>query len=245
MNFFAAGFLFFKAAATVAVPNPTPRNFGQLQEVQVDDSFDTKNLFGTGSAALRQFRGQRKVEMKAKYARINLSLWSESFYGGTVNAGASLIQFQEVHTIPTTPFQVTIAPPSSGTFDELLSVTYADGTPLKLVASGPTQGQYTAVAGLLTFAAADAAAIVLLSYSYTVTTGQSVSVPTTLQQEAPYFEVVLGNPTDAGYQRKYFKCSSSKLSMAFKQGEIVYPDFDMTALDPGSGVLYVDNLATP
>jgi hypothetical protein len=100
-------------------------------------------------------------------------------------------------------------------------------------------------AGLLTFATADAGAIVLLSYSYTVTTGQKVNVPTTLQQEAPYFEVVLGNPTDGGFQRRLFKCSSSKLSASMKQGEIVYPDFEITVLDPGTGMLYADNLATP
>jgi hypothetical protein len=245
MNLFAAGFLFMKTPVTAANPNPTPRNFGQLQEIQFEDNFDTQQLFGTGSAPLREFRGHRKPTVKAKYARINLSLWSESFYGGTVSTGASLIQFQEVQTVPTTPFQITIAPPSSGTFDELLSVTYADGTPLKLVASGPTQGQYTQAAGLLTFATADAGAIVLLSYSYTVTTGQKVNVPTTLQQEAPYFEVVLGNPTDGGFQRRLFKCSSSKLSASMKQGEIVYPDFEITVLDPGTGVLYADNLATP
>ena len=245
MNLFAAGFLFMKAPVTVANPVPTPRNFGQLQEIQFEDNFDTQKLFGTGSAALREFRGHRNISVKAKYARINLSLWSESFYGGTVSTGASLIQFQEVHTIGATPYQITIAPPNSGTLDELLSVTYADGTPLKQVASSPTQGQYSIAAGVLTFAAADTGVVVLLSYSYTVTTGQSVQVPTTLQQESPYFEVVLGNPTDGGYQRKLFKCSSSKLSASMKQGEIVYPDFEITVLDPGTGMIYVDNLATP
>jgi hypothetical protein len=244
MNLFAAGFMVGKAAATTANPNPTPRKFGQLQEATFDDSFDNKDLMSTGSSPLRNFRGQRKTEIKAKFARINLSLFSDMYYGGTVNTGATLSVFNEVATVPTTPFQVTVA--NSATFTEDQGVDYAaTGQPLKLVATSPTIGQYSVAAGVYTFATADAAAVVLITYSYTITTGQTVSVPTSLQSEAPYFEVILSNPTDGGYQRRCFRCSSNKLSLAFKQGEIVYPDFDMKVYDPGTGVLYVDNLATP
>jgi hypothetical protein len=248
MNSFGAGWLAGRAAATTANPTPTPRVFGQLQDVSVGDSFDEKKLFGQNSAPLRGFRGQRKIDIKAKAAQISGQIFAEIYHGQVAATGATLPYFGFIATIPTTPFQVTIAPPSSGTFAEDFGVNYAASpfTPLKLVASGPTQGQYAvnSATGIYTFAAADTAAQVVINYTYAIATGISVSVNNNVQQESPYFEVYVANPQDGGYAKKFFKCSSSKLSMDFKQGDIVIPEFDISAFDPGTGVIYIDNFAS-
>lgn len=249
MNSFGAGWLAGRAAATTANPTPTPRVFGQLQDVSVGDSFDEKKLYGQNSAPLRGFRGQRKIDIKAKAAQISGQIFAEIYHGTLATTGATLPYFGFVATIPaSTPWQITIAPPSSGTFAEDFGVNYAASpfTPLKLVASGPTQGQYAVntSTGVYTFSTADANAQVVINYTYLVSTGLVVSVNNNVQQEAPYFEVYLANPQDGGYAKKFFKCSSSKLSMDFKQGDIVIPEFDISAFDPGTGVIYIDNFAT-
>ena len=67
------------------------------------------------------------------------------------------------------PYQVTVLQ-QQGIWCRDNGVTYADGTPLTPVASGPVMGQYVApndsTPGLYTFSTADAAANVLISYSF-------------------------------------------------------------------------------
>lgn len=332
MNSFGAGFLIGRAAATTANPNPTPRKFGQLQEVSVDDSFTDKMLYGAGQRPLRMFRGQAKTDIKAKFAKINGSVFAEIFYGATASTGSTIMAPAEIQTVPSTltgPIATIPGTPAVGgtsgytsasalptttsgsgsgatitivasagvvtggtlvaagtgyavgdkvyptqtgsvggayflvstitggsysltavnagtggaNFKEDLGVEYAlTGAPLTLVASAPTQGQYTvSAAGLYTFAAADSGNQVVLAYSYSIAGGLTLSIPSVVQQEAPYFEVVLFNPQDTGYQKKFFKCGASKLNQQFKQGDIMIPELDISVLDPGTGVFFVDS----
>lgn len=330
MNSFGAGYLVGRAAATASNPNPTPRKFGQLQEVSVDDSFDEKKLYGAGQRPLRSFRGQAKTELKAKFAKINGSMFAELFYQTTASTGSTIMAPAEIQTVPpavvgpiatipgtpgaggtgytsastlpttTTgigtgatltivaasgvitggtlgaagtgyavgdkiiPTQVggaggfflvstitggaiTLTAQNAGAagvnFVEDLGVEYAlTGVPFTLVTSAPAVGQYAvSTAGVYTFAVADENAIVVLCYSYKTTGGLTVSIPTLTQQEAPYFEVVLFNPQDTGFQKKFFKCSASKLNQQFKQADIMIPELDISVLDPGTGVFFVDS----
>lgn len=92
------------------------------------------------------------------------------------NAGYAILG--EDQTVPWTS-AYTLAPAQPyGRFAADFGVTYADGTALTAVAASPTQGQYVppaaypattasySVGRFYTFAAADAAQAVLLSYSY-------------------------------------------------------------------------------
>jgi hypothetical protein len=332
MNSFGAGYLVGRAAATAANPLPTPRKFGQLQEVSVDDSFGNKQLFGAGQRPLREFRGQAKTEIKAKFAKINGSMFAELFYQTTASVGATITAPAEIQTVPSslvgpigtipgtpavggtsgytsaTALPTTTSGGGSGAtitivasagvitggtlvaagsgyavgdkvfptqgsgvggayflvstitggvyaltamnagaaginFVEDLGVEYAtNGVPLTLVTTTPGVGQYSvSAAGQYVFNVADSTQIVVLCYSYKIATGLTVSVPTLVQQEAPYFEVVLFNPQDTGFQKKFFKCSASKLNQQFKQGDIMIPELDITVLDPGTGVYFVDS----
>jgi hypothetical protein len=243
MNSFGAGYLSGRAAATSANPTPTPRVFGQLQDVSLQDTFDEKKLYGPGSAPLRGFRGQRKIEGKAKNATIDGNLFAELYHGTLATTGAVLPSFGNVATVPAvSPYTVTVL--NSANFVEDFGVNYGTtGASLKLVTGSPTQGQYAVAAGVYTFSAADEGAVVVINYTYSSLTGLTVAVPTSMQQESPYFEIFLGNPTDGGYGKRLFKCSSSKLNMDFKQGDIVIPEFDFSVFDPGTGVLYADYYA--
>lgn len=60
----------------------------------------------------------------------------------------------EVQVVPATPYKVTVA--QSAVFSCDQSVSYASGTKLARVSASPAAGQYTVLAGVYTFAAADA-----------------------------------------------------------------------------------------
>jgi hypothetical protein len=71
----------------------------------------------------------------------------------------------ESHAVPATPYRVTVT--GAASFSCPQSVSYANGTPLTLVAANPTQGQYalTATVGQYQFAAADAGQILTFVYA--------------------------------------------------------------------------------
>lgn len=251
MNLFGAGFLVGRPAATAANPNPTPRKFGQLQEVSFDSTFTTKELMGANQHPLREFRGAAKTELKAKFAKISGRQFAEIFWGiapASETTGTVTPVFGETATIPATPFQVTAANAGAAgvNFLEDFGPEYvSSGIPFKLVASGPTQGQYSVTAaGVYTFAAADTLAAIVLNYSYNVTaSGFTFSVPNTVQAESPYFETILVNPQDGGFVRRIYRCSASKIAENFKQGDIMIPELDIKVYDPGSGIMWQDSYA--
>jgi hypothetical protein len=63
------------------------------------------------------------------------------------------------------PYNVMAAAPF-GPWASDVGVTYANGTPLVAVASGPIAGEYAVAGGVYSFAAADAGAGVLISYGF-------------------------------------------------------------------------------
>lgn len=337
MNLFGAGFLVGRPAATAANPNPTPRKFGQLQEVSFDSTYTTKELMGAMQHPLREFRGAAKTELKAKFAKINGRQFAEIFWGiapASETAGSiipamgtdgvltvpSVLSgplatfalgsggtsgYTTAASLPTTtngggsgatlsitavaglvtaatlvnagvayavgdkvfPTQVggvgaayftvstitggayNLVAPSAGVagvnFVEDYGVEYVStGAQLKLVASAPTQGQYSLIGGIYTFAAADSAAQVVLNYSYNNSAaGFTFSIPNTVQAESPYFETILTNPQDGGFVRRIYRCSASKIAQNFKQGDIMIPELDVKVYDPGTGIMWQDSYA--
>lgn len=337
MNLFGAGFLVGRPAATAANPNPTPRKFGQLQEVSFDSTFTTKELMGANQHPLREFRGAAKTELKAKFAKINGRQFAEIFWGlapasevagsivpamgtdGVLTIPSALSGpiatttlgtggtsgYTTASAVPTTtngggsgatlnitasggivtaatiaaagvayavgdkvfPTQAgsvgaayftvatitggayNLVAPSAGAagvnFVEDYGVEYVGtGAQLKLVASAPTQGQYSISGGVYTFASADSAAQVVLNYSYSNSAaGHNFNISNTVQAESPYFETILVNPQDGGFVRRIYRCSASKIAQNFKQGDIMIPELDIKIYDPGTGIMWQDSYA--
>lgn len=98
----------------------------------------------------------------------------------------------EAHTVPSSPFQVVIAPPAGGVFSADEGVRYANGTPLTPISSGtPTTGKYICniQTGTYTFAAGDVGSGILISYTYangnfnvqwSINTGTYITAPVQL-----------------------------------------------------------------
>src|SRR5689334_22622699 len=95
---FGSGSL-FGYRTDVAVPQPV--QFGALQDVSLDLSFNIKELFGQSQFPLAVARSTAKVTGKAKSARIIASQFNELFFGQTLTTGQKATAVNESGT-PTT-----------------------------------------------------------------------------------------------------------------------------------------------
>lgn len=224
-----------------AISNPTPIQFGTLQDGSVDISSDLKLLYGQNQFPVAAGRGKGKVSGKAKYAQINGQLLNSMFFGQTLSAGIISDVYDTTGTaIPTTPFVITVTPPSSGTYAANLGVLNASGLPMTRVASAPATGQYSVntTTGAYTFAAADTGLTVFVNYQYTATStsAKKSTVMNLPMGYAPSFRADLYIP----YQGKSFiitlyNCIASKMTFATKQDDFGVPDFDFEAFADSSG----------
>jgi len=227
-------------SAGAAIANPTPQQFGVLQEVQADLSFDEKTLYGAYQFPVAFGRGKGKFTFKAKAADFSAKAIASLFFGVNTTAGIRAITDNFSAAIPSTPFQVTIAPPSSGVFATDLGVVYSStGIPLTRVASGPATGQYAVNTGtgVYTFAAADTGITVLISYEYTATSTTQFQVPiaNVLMGQAPSFLCELSVPYNGKQlSLKLNNCVSSKFTLPLKNEDFSIQEFDFMALADAS-----------
>lgn len=226
--------------ATVA--NPTPYPLMVLQEGSVDFSSDMKELYGQNQFPVAVGRGKTKMQIKVKPARILAAVWNAIFFGQTLSPGLVAVFTDTTGTaIPATPFQITIVPPSSGTFAADMGVLNAAGNPMTRVASAPATGQYSlnVGTGVYTFAAADTGLLVYISYQYstaTIATGQKQTVTNLPMGQAPVFRAdltvnYLGKLTTFSFPNAI----STKFSLGFKNEDFAIPEFDFSAFDNGAG----------
>lgn len=225
-----------------SIATPTPIKFGILQNVSMDISFDIKELYGQGQFPVAIGRGKGKIASKAAFAQLNGLTMNNLFFGQTLAAGLinDLIDVTGA-VIPSSPNTVTPTIPGSGTWANDLGVLNSIGVPLRRVVSGPTTGQYSVVAGVYTFASADAGSTVYISFQYTATStvAQQSTVKNVPMGYAPFFRADL-RMQYAG-QSLVFTCpmaTATKLSIATKLDDFAMPDFEFSVFaDPLGNVM--------
>lgn len=248
--FFGAGKLICTPlldAAGVAVANPTPVVVGILQDVSVDIDYETKTLHGEKQFAVAIGRGKAKIGWKAKSGDVFGGVLGSLMLGASAAASRKAAVIDFAATIPTTPFTITIAPPSSGVFVADMGVIDAlTGVSLTRVASAPTTGQYSVVpaTGVYTFAAADTAKGVLISYEYSIassTTSQLYNISNNLMGYTPTFSALFFNQYAGKTQvLKLNTCVLGKLALPFKNDDFTMSDIDAQAFaDASSNVGYI------
>ena len=223
--------------AGTAIVTPTPVLFGALQDVSLDISWSTKELFGMKQFPLAVARGTAKITGKAKAAKISATMFNQ-ILGETITPNSEVkTAFQEGPTaIPTTPFTITVT--NSATWGTDLGViNAATGKPFTRVISTdtPEAGQYKVTAGVYTFASADNASAISVKISYTYTASTTGSGKLTINNQliglSPFFKAVLST----NYQGKFLnvtlnRCMASKLSLATKLEDFTIPEFDFQAM---------------
>lgn len=221
------------------ISNPSPIQFGILQDCAIDMSFDNKMLYGQGQFPVDIGRGKGKITGKAKFADINGMLMNSLFFGQTLT-NASVLDYYDT-TGSVSAASVTPVPPSSGTWAFDLGVRNNQGVPLTRVAASPAAGQYTVTAGVYTFASADNGNLIFISFQYTtaLSTAKKGVVSNLLMGQSPSFRVDLSIPrAPKALTFTFYKAVSSKLSIATKQDDFIIPEFDFECFaDDSNNVL--------
>ena len=243
---FGAGTLFL---VRTDISLPTPVRIGTLQDVSVDMSFQTKELYGQYQAPVAVARGQQKITGKAKIANMNARQLNDAFLGQTLATGEQIQIVDEGGpggtAIPTTPYQIVVAngsSMSSGNPGIDLGVFNAGtGVQMTRVASMPTAGQYSCdmTTGTYTFSNTDevAGVKVIISYAYfESTTGNRITAVNQLMGSSPQFRMQLGN-NYAGNNMclTLYAAIPTKMSWDFKNEDFTMPDFEFSAFTDSLG----------
>ncbi|HZT90208.1 MAG TPA: hypothetical protein VFA12_19735 [Stellaceae bacterium] len=227
-----------------------PRQFGVLQDIQIDFDWTTKELYGQYQFPQAIARGQCKITGKAKFARILGLLYSDLFWGITAATGQFAVAEYEAQNVPaTTPYTVTVANASS--YNDDLGVYYAtSGKAFNRVTTPASAGQYSVnfATGVYTFSAADASAALLISYTYNVTTaGSKITLTNQLLGTTPTFKATFyqpispygigGSAQNAPLALRLNACTASKFSLPTKLDDWTIQEFDFQAFADASGTL--------
>jgi hypothetical protein len=186
--------------------------------------------------------GDISITGKFGIGRKDWLLFNQLYFSDLVVTGGTSVSPLEAHTIPASvAYTVTTVPPGSGVFSEDLGVMYAGtGQRLQLVGSLTAAGQYmvNTSTGVYTFDVADASASVLISYSYTLTTGATYEVNNQIQGFGPQLEFFLVDRYQlvAGVANtmwlKSVKCHSLG-NVGNKRDKYAMPEIEFTAFAAG------------
>lgn len=244
MRHFGSGVLWgtpLQDALGNAYATPTPFQFGILQEVGFDASFDEKFLYGSGSFPVDMGRGKGKIGLKAKFGNINALPFASAFFGLPASAGL-ITDFNDQNGVVVTAAPVVVAPGAGNTFFANLGVrSDANGTPMIRVAANPATGQYTTDGnGSYSFAAADVGKVVYIDYQHTTASaGQTIDVKSQPMGLTPTFRLDLSMQRNGKVLTLSFpRVVASKLAMSTKQEDFLIPELDMSALADDSGRVF-------
>ena len=221
----------------------TPRKFGTLQGVEIDFAITQKDLIGQNLFPDDVAVASIKITGKAKIGQVDTRIFNDLVFGQVMTAGLKDANTEATDTVPTTPFQVTAAPPASGIYVSDLGVFDNNlGDYLVQVASGPTTGQYsvTIATGIYLFAAADSGHVIQISYVYSVAaSGSHLAVTNQPQGYSPVFQVVLKQSYEAkDLTLVLYQCKAAKLTLPTKAAEYVIPELDFAAYQNASGQVF-------
>ena len=231
---FGSGTLIGKRTDVTGQP---PCLLGTLQDVSLDFDRKIETLLGQYNMAVAAGGGEFKITGKAKFARLQSTQINNLFLGQTLTAN-SMLEMTTGESDTVASAAVTVA--NSATFVEDYGVFYAaSGVQLTPVASSPAQGQYSVSSGVFTFNSADNGAGVLIYYSYTVSSGNKISIANQLTGPLPMFEVSLKETfsyygTSKDLLVKLNACVSSKLSLPFSNQKFSVAEFDFQAIADSS-----------
>jgi len=243
---FGTGTLIAKRTDTA---NTAPFLFGVLQNISIDFDQKLESLTGQNKVAVALGDGELKITGKAKFARLQMTLFNNLFFGQTAASGSlEMNNTGELVTINSTSYTVVNA---SATPLEDYGVFYqANGLQLTPVTSSPATGQYAfnATTGVYTFASGDNGAAVYVYYSYTSTGGNKIAYSNPLMGTSPVFEIYFKTTTsNFGVPKtvsiKLNACKSSKLSLGFTNQKFLIPEFDFQAMADAAGNVFTVSTA--
>jgi hypothetical protein len=240
---FGVGFLFASPKGG-NLPAPTyPQFIGTIQNADVEFSRTNKELRGQNQLPDDVAPGDEKITFKSEFGRIDVDVYNNVMFGETIATGVTAFSNIEQHSVPAnTPYTVTITPPNTGVFAADYGVMYLNGlVPLKAVGTAPAAvGTYEVnlATGVYTFYSGDASAQVVISYSYTLTTGRTLTHINHLQGYGPYFELLLGMPYQGTNMLRLRRCRCSKTGAPLKRSDYMLSAFEGDAYPDATGAAF-------
>lgn len=165
---FGSGTLWGTPVAGNLPTNPTPIKFGTLQSVDLDISYEIKELYGQKNFPEAIARGKGKITGKAKFGRINSNLFNQLFFAQNTTTPMELGSVDEAGTVNGAGGILTVGITAGGT-------GYAIGDVMSVGGAG-TGGKIhvvTVSAGVVTAVAVDASGL-----SYVVASGVATTALT-------------------------------------------------------------------
>jgi len=231
---FGSGTLVGKRIDITGTP---PCLLGTLETVSLDFDRKIETLLGQYNMAVAAGGGEFKITGKAKFARLQATQINNLFLGQTLTAD-SMLEMTTGEAATVASGSITVG--NSATFVEDYGVFYAGtGAQLSPVASSPAQGQYSVSGGVYTLNSADNGSALLVYYSYTVASGNKISLANQLTGPLPMFEISLKETfsyfgTAKDLCVKLNACVSSKLSLPFSNQKFTVAEFDFQAIADSS-----------
>jgi len=201
-------------------------------------------LFGQYQFPIATARGTAKVSGKAQFANINAMLLGNLYFSEVPVVGQTLLAINEAATIPATPFIVEVDEANKFVADYGV-IDATTGIPFKKVTGSPAAvGEYQlqldkgAPTGKYVFYSADKDRTVKITYSYTATSGQTITLTNQLLGDAPVFQVMLQQTfNNKKFGVVLYRCTSSKLTIPTKLEDFVISDFEFGAFCNDAGEL--------
>lgn len=227
-------------ALGAAIANPTPILIGTLQDAEIEFKREIKKLYGQKKFPVSIAGGKEDFMGKAKQGEIYAGFLETVMFGQAGSDGlVSVVSDTTGTVIPATPYQITVTPPNSGTFDADLGVFNAlTGKRLIRVAATPATGQYIVSAGVYTFAAADAGNTVYINYRYTAvsTTARKGTIQNLQMGSVPTFRVDFYTSFSGKSAIFTFNnCVADGLKLSGKNDDYTIPEFGYSAFADAAG----------
>jgi hypothetical protein len=218
-----------------------PDQFAILQDNTIDFSFELKELYSQLQFPVDIARGKGKITGKAKMARIFAALYADLFFGSSLATASEYNTAEnEVNTVPTAGFSVTVAQATAFVAD--LGVYYSgglnEGNRFTYTAeSAPSSaGTYyvNPTTGVYVFSAGDSGASVAISYTFTDSNGKTITLTNNFMGYTPTFEASFYQQRNTQGSTgqitlRLFECVSSHLTFPSRIDDYGIPDFDYMA----------------
>ena len=163
------------------------------------------------------------------------SLAFVAMFDRALTDGEMLALWTASTTIPSG--DVVISPPGGGTYTTDLGVLNpTTGLPFVRVAATPGPGQYMVTGNAYSFDPAAAGTTVLVSYRYSVTTGNTVAIVNRFKGLAPRFLIAMtGRYGDRSIALFLNACYSRRLALPTAVERFAIMDLEFSAIADGSG----------
>ena len=236
---FGFGFLAIPSTGTTNTATP----FGLVKDVSIDASWNLVKERGQYQMPIAIGRGAGEVTGKIG----SVSLFSSQIGAlmGVTPTNASVLGVPgEIGTIPTTPFQITVA--NSATWVADCGVyNFTAGKWMTRAATATGTGVFAAASGVYTFNTADTGNKVAISYTYTAaaSTGYTTALVNVPMAVATGLQLVVYQPVVSGKVLgfKFYNVFFPKLSFALKPDAFAQQNLEFFAAEDGtSGRAVVD-----